>query len=407
MTPPVRPTAKVDFNPFAPGLIAAPYDAYRELQNDDPVQWNPVIDAWIITRMTDVRTVMMDPAFEAISTAQIVETIAIRARRDYTSLLRFINAVLFYKDGEAHARDRRTLATVMNRVRLSELASLAGRMIRARMDTISRGESFDAIAVLADHYPQAIMALILGLPEEDVPTLSALLSDITLILDPATLSFYDRLKGKVDDTFALLGRRIKEAIARDDESGLSFIYQQAQGEGEEKLAQAAATVLFMHRVGSETTIGLIGTLMRTFVDDPAVAATLRANPDMIDRFVSENLRLDSSVQRAGRVATEPREIGGVNIAKGDRVLLLVGAANRDPRVFPSSDETMLDEKRPADLAFGAGKHFCLGASLARMEGRVFMQAMLEMPPMERAGTEQWYAGRTVRRLTSLPMRIAG
>jgi cytochrome P450 len=111
------------------------------------------------------------------------------------------------------------------------------------------------------------------------------------------------------------------------------------------------------------------------------------------------------VQRSVRLCQEDRVIGGKTIRAGERLLLLLGAANRDPAAFAAPDDLKVDRGGPPDLVFGAGHHFCLGASLARLEGRIALEHFVRLPPIELAGEESWYPGRSIRRLTRLPVKV--
>jgi cytochrome P450 len=348
---------------------------------------------------------LTSPAFSAVRTADIVKEVARRAGRDYRSLTRFLDAALFFKTGTEHLRDRRTLAAVMNRISLTDLEPTVREMARALAAPLASGGDIDAVAALADPLPQKVMALILDIPGEDVPVLGKILAELTLVFDPCSLSVYDRVSACAVEALDLLANRIEKAASHSPSSPLAMILREAAGDGHrEKLENAAATALFMYRVGAETTIGLLGALIRAIIDRPEVRSGLQEKI-CVDRFVGELLRTESNVQRVARVARHDCTVADVQIKAGQRLLLLVGAANRDPAIFCAPDEIETTQKRSAHLAFGAGDHYCLGAALAQMEARVVLETLLDMRPLERAGDELWYPGRTVRRLISLPVRL--
>jgi Cytochrome P450 len=165
------------------------------------------------------------------------------------------------------------------------------------------------------------------------------------------------------------------------------------------------SALFTYRVGAETTTGMIGLIVRTLIQQPWLQQKIRESPSLGPAIVSEVLRLESNVQRLLRVTREARIIGGRTIQPGERLLLLLGAANRDPDAFVEPDILCLNRREAPDLVFGAGNHFCLGASLARLEGEVALTQILRLPPIVQAGDEEWYSGRTIRRLIRLPVRV--
>ena len=98
-------------------------------------------------------------------------------------------------------------------------------------------------------------------------------------------------------------------------------------------------------------------------------------------------------------------IGGKTIQSGDRIMLLLGSANRDPAAFAAPDDLNIEQKARSHVAFGEGHHYCVGASLAQLEGRIALEHLVKLPPIERAGDEKWFAGQTIRRLTRLPVRV--
>jgi cytochrome P450 len=395
------------FDPFDEELGVAPYSQYLCLRSEDPVHWSPPLQSWVLTRMEDIQAVLNDGTFVALEAAKSTAQLARRAGRNYDPILRFLDATLFFMDGARHRQDRRTISKIMNRTALSRLEPVIDDLASSLAFKLSRLSEYDAIAEFADPLPQYVMAHILGLPSADVPVLSELLAQFTLIFDPTTLDVYDTVNRKLGTALDLLKSRIAEAAAGTAESGLSILYDGTSGPESQRLADAAATALFTYRVGAETTVGLIGLLIRRLIQQPRLGQMARENPSLVPNIVSEVLRLESNVQRSWRIAREARVIGARTIQPGERVMLLLGAANRDPAAFAEPDELRVDRPAVADVAFGGGHHFCLGASLARLEGRIALEQFLRLPPIEQAGDEKWYHGKAIRRLTRLPVRIMG
>ena len=134
-------------------------------------------------------------------------------------------------------------------------------------------------------------------------------------------------------------------------------------------------VLFL-AAGNETTRNLIGNGTLALLRHPEQLQRLRENPDMLDTAIDELLRYDSPVQLDSRIAREPLDIGGKKIKPGQRALCVLGAANRDPAAFPDPDTLDIERAAGNHLAFGRGIHYCLGAPLARLEGRIAFEALL-------------------------------
>jgi cytochrome P450 len=397
---------KKTFNPFDEDLVVSPYAQYDRLRAEDPIHWSPPLRSWVLTRMEDIEAVLKDDNFVAVEASRSLADLARRAGRNYDPLIRVLDATLFFMNGVRHQQDRRTISIIMNHIPLSKLKpAIEGFALSLASKLFGRSQ-YDAIAEFAEPLPQYVMAHILGLTQSDVVLLSDLLAELTLVFDPVTLDVCDRANDKVARAIELLKLRIADAAGVAAQCGLSIIYDGTSGSETERLADAAATALFTYRVGSETTTGLIGLLIRTMIEQPLLLEKARENRSLAPGIVAEVLRLESNVQRAARVSREARTIDGRSIQAGDRLMLLLGAANRDPKAFVDPNN-LCPARRESDLAFGEGNHFCLGASLARLEGTIALNQLLLLPPFTRAGGEKWYAGRSIRRLVRLPVRVCG
>lgn len=396
---------KALFNPFDEGLVAEPFGRYDQLRAQDPVHWSPPLRCWVLTRMEDVRAVLEDASFEVAEVAQAFDELTKRAGRDYRPIARVLEATLFFKDGEGHQKDRRTVTKIINRMGLSQLEPTIEAFAASLTAKLSDVREYDAVKSFAEPLPQFVMGHILGLSANDVTLLSDFLADVTLIFDLAPLAVFDRINGKVRLALELLETGISQAVANQETNGLSIIFDGASGTDAERLERAAGTALFAYLVGSETTAGLIGMLIRTLVQQPALREIARKDPSVIPGMVSDVLRLEANVQRAYRVARQQRVLGNKTIEPGDRLLLLLGAANRDPAAFAEPNRLKTDRDEIPGVSFGGGRHFCLGASLSQLEGRIALEHFLRLPPVALAGEEKWYAGRSIRRLREFPVRV--
>ena len=215
---------KLSFNPFAEILIASPYDQYQLLQSEDPVHWSAPLQAWVLTRFDDVAAVLNDQTFQTVRTSALVEEIGRRANRDYSALVTFLDAVVFLKNGEAHQRDRRTMAKVMSRVPFGQIETIARAIAASLVAPLAAAASFDAIRAFAEPFPQLVMAAILGIPQTDIPFLSKLLDDLTLIFDPIGLATCDQVNAKASKALDLLISRINDRDGAGAE-GLDIIFE--------------------------------------------------------------------------------------------------------------------------------------------------------------------------------------
>jgi cytochrome P450 len=158
--------------------------------------------------------------------------------------------------------------------------------------------------------------------------------------------------------------------------------------------------------GSETTTNLIGSAMKALSEHPETLARVRAQPALIPQLVEEVLRYDSPIQMLMRVTTQPVELGGTTLAEGSMTMLLLAAANRDERRFPAADRFDIDRDTNGHLGFGFGNHFCLGASLARLEGRIALETLLaRLGDYEITAPFRAHGSFLVRGPAALPLRF--
>jgi cytochrome P450 len=197
--------------------------------------------------------------------------------------------------------------------------------------------------------------------------------------------------------------------ARTREPGddlISILVHAGAGEGVLDTEQVISFASLLLAAGSETTTNLIGTAMKTLAEHPETLARVRAQPSLIPQLVEEVLRYDSPIQMLMRLTTQDVTLGETTLPKGSMVMLLLGAANRDERRFPGADRFDLDRDTNGHLAFGFGNHFCLGASLARLEGRIALETLLErLPDYEITAPVRAHGSFLVRGPAALPLRF--
>jgi cytochrome P450 len=239
----------------------------------------------------------------------------------------------------------------------------------------------DLIADLAYPLPVIVIAEMLGVPVEDRDRFKAWSDDLGAGLDPFAT---DEVIAKADAaTLALRGYFgvLFEARRKEPREDLLSALVLAEDEGESlNEEELYASVILLLGAGNETTTNLIGNGMHALMQHPEQLARLRDDPELIDQAIEEMLRFDGPVQFTTRIANEPMEFAGAKLKRLHTVVLVLGAANRDPSYFPNPDEFDITRPEEHSLAFGHGIHFCLGAPLARLEARIAIPTLLERMP---------------------------
>jgi cytochrome P450 len=201
---------------------------------------------------------------------------------------------------------------------------------------------------------------------------------------------YDRRFTDAVVELATFLRSVAEARRREPTGDLiSAIAAEQDGETALTIREVIQFVMLLLVAGNETTTNLIGNAVTALLDHPGELRRVAADPSLVPGAIEEALRFDSPVQLVFRTATEAVEVGGVAIPKGAYVAPLIGSANRDERRFPDADRFDVTRGAQGHLAFGFGEHFCLGASLARLEARVALEALLpDLVRLERRGKRE-------------------
>jgi cytochrome P450 len=394
------------FNPFDEAFRRDPYPVYRALRDQEPVH-RSFLDAWVVTRHADVKFVLKDRRF---GVDPIPERIAERHRfmkargGDLEALLSASQRFFFFLDPPAHTRMRGLVRTVFSAGAVDRMLPLLTSYTDRLLDDLAGRDSFDLIEDFAGPLPVFVIASMLGVEDFDLPTLKGWSLDLSRILDPlVSLEEYQQMDVIVrgfEDCFREMFAARRERPADDI---ISVLLGAARGHDDLQERDLAAVCTLLFITGEETTVNLIGNGMLSLQRHPGAWARLRDDPALAGTAVDELLRFESPVQLTTRVAHEDVELHGVRVRAGDKVVVGIGAANRDPDVFDDPDELRLDRQPNPHVAFGDGIHYCLGALLARAQGVIAIPRLLQRFPSLRLDVDrlQWRRNIVVRGLQHL------
>jgi cytochrome P450 len=289
---------------------------------------------------------------------------------------------------------------------MAALQPRVAAIVAERLDRLAALGEADVMAELAFPMPVTVVGEMVGVPEEDRewfrPLMRTLVSSDSFNRSPEMLAEVERAGDELEAYFVeLIRRRRKEPT---DDLLSYFIAQSDEGLLSEDELFATVTLLFF--AGFLTTTNLIGNGLRALFDHPDEMARLWSRPDLASSTVEEVLRFDTPVQFVHRNVLEDFEVDGRQLRRGDVVMCLLAAANRDPARFCDPDRFDVGRPDNLHLAFAWGLHFCLGARLARMEGQLVFAGLVErFAAVEPAGSPVRNPGLAIRGLESLPVRF--
>jgi cytochrome P450 len=363
-----------------------PYPHYAELHRHGPV-CRLTGDEYrfdiVVHGFDAANKVMRDPTFRVMDSEYPDRRGA--AWREHPAL-RTLLASIFFTDGPEHLRVRRLFSQVFTPRRIAALEPAVVRIIEARLDRLASlgagGVPVDFMSEFALPIPADVIGELLGVPEDDRPWFPDRVRAFGAILDLGSgmwrfLQAADKAAAELSEYFAeLIARR--RAEPRDDLiSGL--VAAQADGAplGDSELI---ANLLTMFNAGFVTTTHLIGNGLTLLLDRPDLLATLLAEPDRAPAYIEEILRYEPPTHFSIRWACEDTELMGVPVPENSRVLVMFGAANRDPNRFADPDEFDPSREDNQQLTFGGGLHYCLGAALSRLEGQLALPMVFRRFP---------------------------
>ncbi|MGH7823399.1 MAG: cytochrome P450 [Candidatus Binatia bacterium] len=435
----------IHYDPFASEVIADPYPFYARLLADDAVHRDERNDLWVLSKHEDVSAALRD--HRALSSAEGV------------GYQRMGVPMMLTLDPPDHTRLRRIVSREFTPRNLERWRPVVDRLAREAVGRLVDSGTADFVETVAAPLPVAVIAGMLELPAADLPDLRRISDDAvegfkmtipqnrfarglaSLLSNRAVVDFFTRLGMRFPTpTTAVLGfltgmvRRAEgetpfsEDIARGIRAVSDLqrycgglVRERRRRPGEDLVSMLIAQhpdgsltepevfwfFFLLLLAGHETTTNLLGNLVLALMANPGEWALLRENRGLVPSAVNEALRFEAPIQGFFRTAREPYGVRDVEIPVGARVLLLFGAANRDPRRYPDPDRFLVRRNPTDHLGFGGGIHYCLGAALAEMEGSAVLSELLSrVSRLELAGEVRRTMNPTLRGVKRLPLRFS-
>ena len=390
----------VDYNPYAYETHEDPYPVYRELRESAPLYRNEELGFWALSRHADVLAGFKDT--ERLSNRFGVSLDASAYHEGADSTMSFLAM-----DPPRHTRMRALVSRGFTPRRISGLEDRIRTLARGYIERFVAEGRCDFISDFAGKLPMDVVSEMLGVPAEDRDRLRGW-ADSVVHREPGVTDVPPEGLQAAAKMLQYFGELIEDRAKhpRDDLTGALL---EAEIEGDRLDARELLGFLFLMVVaGNETTTKLLGNAAYWIWKNPSERASLRTDPNLVSRWVEETLRYDNSTQALVRRVEQEFEIHGQKLREGDRMVLLVGSANRDQRVFEEPDRYDLKRNTNAMVSFGQGTHFCLGAALARLEARVALEEVQRSLPdfeVDEAGIRRIHSV-NVRGFASLPIEFS-
>ena len=364
-----------------PAVVADPYPSFARARVQAPVQWHEGLGLWLAFTHAESDAVLRDRRLG-------------RIWRDREPAERFGSFNLIHRNAllemepPDHTRLRRLVSAAFARGHVERLRPwvqrLAGELVDGLVERSGGTEPVDVLSGMAEELPVAVIAELLGVPEVDRPLLRPWSNAIVKMYEYGRTAAVEDAAERAADQFVTYLRGLaaerRRAPGEDLLSHLvtvrddSVIDLGAPVLTEDELV---TTCVLLLNAGHEATVNVSGNGLLALLEHPDQLARLRDDPGLLSTAVEEFMRFDSPLQLFERTATTDVQVGGVTVREGQKVAALLGAANRDPAVFPDPDRFDVGRTDNPHITFGAGVHFCIGAPLARVELQASFGALLE------------------------------
>ena len=422
-TTPLDRTGVIDFQPEDPAILANPYALFGRMRDEDPCHWSPRLKSWVLTRYDDVKWACQAGQFSSDRLMPFFASMPSAEAQKIGDIIRYLSLWMVFKDPPEHTRLRRLTSRVFHAKSMRDMRPQIEAVTKRLLDDIEQGlragslgapGEFDFIAKFAGPLPCLVIMAMLGVPRTELALLKRLSDDMALFIGSSrvTAEKYDTAQRATHEMAAyfrhLITLREQEPQA-DLLSELVHLRDGSDPDQADRLShdELVATCILLLFAGHETTTNHLANGLLSLMQFPQEQAKLRADTNLASAAVEELLRYEGPSGAQVRVVAEPQNLHGKTLQKGDRVFMMLNAANRDPRVFENPDHLDLNRDGVMHMTFGFGQHICLGFPLARLEGQIAIPAVLQRwASIEQASsTVTWLNSLVFRGMTALPVRV--
>jgi cytochrome P450 len=392
-----------------PGLINDPFPYYRDLRENRPVHWNDRWRGWIVARYEDVYAGLHDPRMLADTVTPYFQTRLSAAERERFSLTyEVLNSWSVFVDPPKHTKLRR----IFSRSFTPKSVETMRRVVEHFVDEFLSGwhgrDNIDLINDFGLLMPANVIATIIGAPQADLHRFHHWSSQLNELLhggvgNPQRM---EHAQQAVIEFKAYLQGLYDERVAQSRDDMMSWLMEVQRADSSMSTDDVLYSCMLMLNAGHETTQILMGNTIASLLGSPDQLRRLRDEPGLVKSAIEECLRYNGPMKGTMRVAAEDMSIGDVAVKQGDRVMLLMASANRDPGKFASPDALDIARNPNPHLAFGHGIHFCLGAPLARLELEIALHEMVKRFPRLALSGEVRYQPRILSRSIAAPMLLS-
>jgi 4-methoxybenzoate monooxygenase (O-demethylating) len=389
-----RPISTID--PFSHGFLGDPYPHHEAMREAGPVVWLEQYGIWAMARHQEVRDALTD--WETYCSGAGVGLSDFRKEPPWRP-----PSIILEADPPLHTRTRAVLTRILSPAAINVLRETFALEADALINRLVEQREFDGVADLAEAYPLKVFPDAVGISEQGRENLMPYGTMVFNSFGPRN-DLFDKATANAGPVREWIMSKCSRAALAPDGLGMKIFHAVDAGELSED--EAGMLVRSFLSAGIDTTVYGLGNALYCFAANPEQWTVLRENPNLIRGSFEEVLRFEAPVQTFFRTTTRDVEVGGVRIGDGEKVLLFLAAANRDPRRWERPDTFDVRRRAAGHMTFGTGIHGCVGQAVARLESEAIFGALAKrVVSFEMTGKPERRLNNTLRGFDTLPLRI--
>lgn len=353
-----------------PALIADPFPYYNKLRSEMPIHYNERWRGWVLSSYDDVARSLRDTRMLADTITPYFQTKLSEEEREHFALTyEVLNSWVVFLDPPKHTRLRKIFSKAFTPGSVELMRGQVKEIVEDTLDTWGDKTEIDLVADFASALPANVIATVIGAPKEDLHRFHHWADVLTNLLHGGVGSDLrlEAAQKAIIEFKAYLQDLYDDHAKHPRQDMMSWLMEVERADDMLKPDDVLYSCMLLLNAGHETTQNLIANSVATLIEQPESMETIGREPEVVKSAIEECLRLNGPMKGTMRIAKEDMEIRGETIRQGERIMLLMAAANRDPDKFENPDKFDIRRWPNQHLSFGHGIHFCLGAPLARLE----------------------------------------
>ena len=400
----------MNYDPSDPNILSSPYPYFYSLRKEDPIHWNAKLKSWIITRYDDVRSILSSDNI----TVDRLNTFYSKLPSDEAKLLeeivKYLNLWAAFRNPPDHTRIRKIMMVAFTRKSITEMQPKINAITDATLSKLKNINEIDLVNNYASPIPALTIMHLLGVPIDMLGEFKSWSDDMSKFIGGARNDKhkYEKASRGCRKMVSFFREIIKERRKNPSEGFLMDLINASVENDKFSDDELIATCMLILFAGHETTTNLISNGILALIKNPLELKKLLKNPNLIDPTIEEIMRFDGPTNSLVRNVERDHKLHDKELKKGDRVFAMVSSANRDENIFSEPDIFKIDRSPNRHLTFGYGPHLCIGAALAREEGRIAISNFFQHYPKTKLRADnsyQWIDAMVPRGLKTLDVRL--